>query len=156
MHKSVIAATIFVAGAAFGDVYRVSEAPVLDGKFDEECWQKAKWEGSFATSRLTQGGREARVDTRFALCADEEYLYFGIKGAHWDIAELKRRPKQPPWVAESVEFFLCPSGDTFDMYQFLVSFQGTKIGIFYSESGAIKPDPYAPLWEYKTATSDTH
>ena len=49
--------------------------------------------------------------------------------------------------ADHVELFLSPDGNVQNYYQFMVPIRGTeRFAAFFSEKGAIQPDPYDPEW----------
>jgi len=54
--------------------YRVTNPPVIDGKLDELCWQRAPRSPRFAD---LVSGAHAIHDTRAAVLWDDEYLYVG-------------------------------------------------------------------------------
>ena len=137
-----------VAITAAADVKPVSAPPEIDGRIDEAAWASADWEGGFRRFRGKKD-RKPTVETEFAILADSESLYVGVRARHGRMDELKARGQDAIWSAEAIELYFAPDGNTFDFYQFLLTFQGLKHAIFYSENGNIRPDPYDPDWDYK-------
>ena len=142
------------AVCSLADVLTVSKAPVVDGKLDEAVWSQATWETGFQRFRRTPKSRAVPAQTEFAILADADNIYIGIKAHHRNMKELRSHGPRDIWNAEAVEFYFSPSGNTFDFYQFLVTYQGLKHAMFYSESGTIHPDPYGPAWEFKVGDDD--
>lgn len=145
-------ATLAVAVSS-ADVLKIDEPIVLDGKFDEAVWQKADWKSDFQrpyVSRSADGSRVPRIKTAFAVLADKDNIYVGVKAFHPKMAWAKKyyaESKKGKWGAEGFELFLCPDGGKFQYYQFLVTYQGDMVSIFRTEGGYSSPDPYRPLWE---------
>ncbi|MCQ2391046.1 MAG: hypothetical protein MJ240_06465, partial [Kiritimatiellae bacterium] len=78
----------------------------------------------------------------------------GVKARHSDTASLRNEPPAGIWASEAVELDLVPDGGIFEYYQFLCTHRGETYAMFYSEGGAIRPDPYGPVWEMKAADCD--
>ena len=143
------------SAAGFGAVLSVDSAPTVDGRLDEAFWTKATWESGFQRFRATPKTREVPAQTEFAIAADAENLYVGVKAHHRDMkAMLEHGNTDGIWNSEAVEFYFVPDGGTFEYYQFLMTFFGEHQAMFYSEGGNIRPDPYKPVWEMKTCETD--
>lgn len=122
----------------------------LDGRLDEAIWETAEAYTGF--KKLKAGGGDlAPVQATFRVLPCEDRVYFGIKCEEPDIERVVAgHPTRSMWGTDSVEFFLSPSGDPFEFYQFLVTMGGKSACNFHSEGGNIHPDPYAPRWNYAT------
>ena len=151
MTATVLAALAAVASQA--DVLKTTNKPRIDGRLDERVWQEAKWESGFQRFRGSRTGRVPKAQTSFAVLADAENVYFGARCSHLAMNWLRGR-NDAIWQAEAVELYVAPSGNTFDLYRFLMTYQGLKHQTFFSESGGIQPDPYAPAWDYKVVDTD--
>ena len=154
MHKTLMMLCSVAALSASADVLKVGEAVALDGKLDEAAWSSAKWEGDFLVPNMRVEGKKGRTPqcaTEFAMLADEENVYVGIRARHDKMEFLKQMKRSSQWGAEGVEIYFNPDGTAFDYYQFLVTYQGDRWCMYYSEHGAIRPDPYGPRWEAKIA-----
>ena len=147
--KLVVSILAMSSGLAFGDVKMTDSAPVLDGKLDEPAWTKADWESGFKRFNTEKKGRTPTAQTEFAILADAETLYIGIKARHAKMGEMKALSLASAWYDENVEFYLIPDGGAFEFYQFLIPFRVEKQAKFWSEGGKITPDPYGPVWESK-------
>ena len=144
----MLAAVSLTAGA---DVLKVGTAPTVDGRLDEEVWAKACWEGGFRKfNTVKKGGRKPAAQTEFAIMADAEALYLGVRASQPKMAEFKVRDPASVFYTENVEFYLIPDGGAFEFYQFVIAFDGRRTALFWSEGGNIQPDPYGPVWEAKT------
>ena len=122
----------------------------LDGKLDEAVWQTVEAHTGFKRLK-DSGGDAAPVDTFFYILPCEDRVYFGIKCCEPDMERcVAGHATRHMWGTDSVEFFISPTGDSFEFYQFLVTMGGQSASNFHSEGGNIHPDPYAPLWKFAT------
>ncbi|MDO9390862.1 MAG: DUF5916 domain-containing protein [bacterium] len=69
-------ASVSLAQAPSLRAVRVEQAPVLDGKLDDSCWQNAGMSGEFYLLLPTPGGAVTQR-TRIYLCHDDQNLYVG-------------------------------------------------------------------------------
>ena len=128
----------------------------LDGRLDEEVWQTAEAYTGFKRLK-SHGGAPAEAQATFYILPCEDRVYFGIKCEEPDIDKVvESHPRHARWTTDSVEFFLSPSGDTFEFYQFLVTMGNDCEAKFFSESGNINPDPYAPQWHHATYVGEDY
>ena len=128
----------------------------IDGKLDEPAWESAKVYSGFQKLR-SRGGGPAPVDAEFRILTFEDRLYFGIKCFEPEMERvLATHSKRAQWITDCVEFFFCPSGDSFDFYQFMITMSGFSVSNFYSEAGNIQPDPYAPEWKRATFVGEDY
>ena len=121
----------------------------LDGKLDEAAWANAK---EFTGYRMmeSRGGEVVKNQTIFKILQDTECVYFGFKCLEEDMEQvIESHPNRNIWGTDRIELFISPSGDTYDFYQFVVTFGGKMVQLYYAEGGQIRPDPYAPDWEAK-------
>ena len=126
----------------------------LDGKLDEVAWETAK---EFTGYRMmeSRGGEIVKNQTFFKVLQDTDCVYFGFKCMEEDMQQvIESHPGRNIWGTDRVELFVSPSGDTYDFYQFVVTFGGKMVPFYYAEGGFIKPDPYAPDWEAKVHTDE--
>lgn len=120
----------------------------LDGRMDEPVWEEVKTYTDFQFNKL-QGGEIADVQTFFKIIPCEDRVYVGINCIEPDMEYVSRvNPNLAIWTCDDVEIFFSPSGSDFEFYQFAITFEGQTAQYFYSEGGNIKPDPYAPEWNY--------
>lgn len=111
-------------------------APVVDGALDDECWAEAEWTDGF----FVAGADAAQLaDCRFAVVADSHTLYFGFSAVGTS-------------ADDRVEFACAPTGSAFDFYRFAITRAGERSSAFFSESGNIQPDPFAPEWSAAVRT----
>ena len=152
----VVGAVFLVAACiARADVGVAQKEMSVDGRLDEPCWATARWESGFkrfnTQNTEKKKGRTPVAQTEFAVLADAEALYVGIRAHHAKMDEMKALPPASVWYDENVELYFAPDGGAFEFYQFLIAFDGRQCANFYSEGGNIQPDPYGPVWESKAA-----
>ena len=151
--KTIVAVLLAFGLAAKADVLTVTDAPTLDGRLDEAAWSSATWEGGFR-GFSGKKSRTPAAGTEFAILADAENLYLGVRARHGRMEELKSIGTVDIWNADGVEFYFIPDGGAFEFYQFLVTYQGSTFASFHSEGGNIQPDPYGPVWDVKVAEAE--
>ncbi|MBQ7768391.1 MAG: hypothetical protein IJ403_05880 [Oscillospiraceae bacterium] len=128
----------------------------VDGKLDEAAWESAKVYSGFRKLR-SGGGGPAPVDAEFRILPCEDRVYFGIKCFEPDIERVVAgHSLRSHWCTDCVEFFISPSGDGFEFYQFMVTLGNFAVSNFYSEAGNISPDPYKPQWQHATYVGEDY
>ena len=152
-HVLAFTAAFWMVGAVAStipEVGIVKEAPKIDGRLDEKCWTVAEWNGGFSRLANSVKDRSVGAQTRFAFLADDRTLYVAVKCDEPNMDSLKATPPRAIYTCDEVELFLCPRGDGFEFYQFVVAFdprngEGVR---YFSEGGIISPDPYGPSWKF--------
>ena len=120
----------------------------LDGKLDEPLWKKTEKHTGFMKAKTRPGADVVKAQTEFYVVSKPDRIYFGIKCDEPKMKEAGQLPGHSLWVDDGLEIFLGPSGQTWDFYQFRLTVNNMQASLFYSEGGAIQPDPYAPEWRY--------
>ena len=117
----------------------------LDGKLDEPVWAELKTYSGFK-GPLQEGGIPETAKTSFKILPCEDRIIFGVHCEEPDMSRFDdpKNAESSIWYTGSLEFFLAPSGSTFEFYQIVVSPYGKIATKFYSEKGVIQPDPYQP------------
>ena len=141
-------AAVASSHAVFADVARCTSPLALDGKLDDAVWTKAKFETGFSKIANLSDGRPPRAKTEFAVAADGENVYFGVRCREPDMAALvARKVSDAIWFVDSVELFFSPSGSDLDYYHFAVACHGgQRMCSYRAEGGTIEPDPYSAPW----------
>jgi len=128
----------------------------VDGRLDEAVWATAEAYTGFKKLE-SRGATPAAAQATFYILPCEDCVYFGIKCEEPDIDKVvETHPTRSKWCTDSVEFFMSPSGDSFEFYQFLVTMGNHTSTNFHSESGNINPDPYAPQWQHATYVGEDY
>lgn len=154
MRRLAVAVSGAIAAlSAIADVGRVATVPEIDGDLSDAAWSKAEWKTGFRKFEREKR-RDVKADTAFAVIADDESLYIGIKCFEPDMERLKTAVDNGIFSSrtDSVEIDFCPNGTPFERYQFVFGYRGDSYAMFYSESGNIKPDPYGPMFEHSVGS----
>lgn len=105
---------------------RTAQAPVIDGKLNDACWQKANASGEFW---LLKGGPNMQ-QTLLQAVYDEGKLYLGItcleKSPERIIAQVKVDDLSSVMGDDALEIFLQPDLQGTDYYQLSANSIGTK------------------------------
>ena len=126
----------------------------LDGRMDEPVWESVQTYTGFKKVSNTEPLAD-ELQTFFKIIPCEDRIYVGVKCMEPDIPRLQASVGGS-FAVDSLELFLSMSGNPYDFYQFLISPKGAKISIYYEEAGVIKPDRYAPEWNYATYYGDNY
>ncbi len=82
----ILSCIFYLAASASGQVpekkqytaTRITTAPVIDGKTDEEVWQRGTWAGDFIQNEPYNGSKSTQR-TEFKILFDDNNLYVAIK-----------------------------------------------------------------------------
>ena len=113
-------------------VLRTSQAPAVDGKLDEACWQNADKIGGFV-DYLSNTVLEQ--PTFVAAACDEKHLYLAYVCLQRNTSSLVaecRKHDGPVWRDDSVEFFVTPPASSETFYQIIVN----AAGVTYDAGGS--------------------
>ena len=147
--KVPVAVAAMFAAVACADVVRCKSPINVDGRLDESVWKGAAFETGFSKIANLSNGKPPRVETEFAVAADDENVYFGVRCREPDMASLRKRGAADAiWFVDGIELFFSPSGSDLDYYHFGVSCQGgLRMCSYRAEGGTIEPDPYSAPWK---------
>jgi len=129
----------------------------LDGRMDESIWDTVETQTGFHKLN-SQGGAPAEAETEFKVLPCADRIYVGIKFLEPEGMEkiLEARNAGNGFMSSSVEMFFSPSGTDYEFYQFLATINGQRSSQYYSEGGNIKPDKYAPDWDFAVYIGETY
>ena len=97
---------------------RIGNAPTIDGKLEEECWQRAK----AAVPARDKPVRDAKDLTEVRICYDGQALYFGADLYRADMDKLSWRCKgrdDEVCIDDSLEIFLYPNPTAHQVYHWI-------------------------------------
>jgi hypothetical protein len=105
---------------------RAEKAPVIDGKLDDACWQKATATNTFSVLK----GPEACQQTCFYVTYDAAQVYLGVVCYEKDPGHLQAAVQSDDQSTvmgdDAVELFLQPDLDAPEYYQFAANSLGTR------------------------------
>ena len=121
-------------------------APVIDGKLDEACWQKAHWEKGFV-QRDPYEGEPPSQDTAFKILYDAGNLYIAIHASDTEPNRIEKRvtrrdDQQGDRVAVSLDSYF----DHRTAFVFNVSAAGVKSDYLISDNGDNLDFGWDPVW----------
>jgi hypothetical protein len=107
----------------------VTEKPVIDGKLDDECWKKGKWQGDY-TQFVPKEGAKPTYPTEFNIQYDDRNLYIAFRAFDGEPGKILRQ------AGVRDEFEGDMMGITFDSYrdyrtgfEFSLSAWGQKVDL---------------------------
>ncbi|PIU63489.1 MAG: hypothetical protein COS85_15925 [Armatimonadetes bacterium CG07_land_8_20_14_0_80_59_28] len=108
---------------------KVSQAPTVDGRLDDPCWQNAPVSSGF-TRTLRDQEKPPSYQTHLKLVYDERYLYVGIKcdEPHPENLQATVLDEDNPSVCgdDSIELFFHPDPDSPHYYQLVSNSKGVR------------------------------
>lgn len=109
--------------------------PIIDGKLDEECWQKAGVAKDFVEYKT---GAPAGQKTEVYLLYDRENLYIGFRCFESELNKLVgtyKNENDPVYLDDAVEIFISPFMISIDRnyYHFVTNVLGTKYSLVHAE-----------------------
>ncbi|MBQ3491434.1 MAG: hypothetical protein IJA74_02660, partial [Oscillospiraceae bacterium] len=108
---------------------------VLDGRMDEPVWNEVPEVTGF-TRMLINGGGLVEDQTFVRIIPCQNYVYFGIKCVDPDMAFAKSYVSKNIYQGNSVEVFLSPSNNVFQVYNFALTLDGLQQTVCYIEGGS--------------------
>jgi hypothetical protein len=134
-------------------VVHVTDAPpVVDGRLDDEAWQRAEWTREFTTREPVEGGTPAgATEVAFLLDGGSLYVAARMHGVEpGDVrAPLARRDRESD--AERIAISLDTYLDRRTAYTFAVTAAGTRIDYHHpSDSEGSRAYSFDPVWAAKT------
>ena len=105
---------------------RTDTPPVLDGKLDDACWQRAEVAGDF---RRFGEGTPAAEPSEARLLFDNSHLYFACRCSEPRMDLVRRDAEKSPLTfnyayGNTIEVFLDPGGSQRHYWQFMVNTNG--------------------------------
>ncbi|MDO9463845.1 MAG: sugar-binding protein [bacterium] len=136
---------------------RTEEAPVIDGKIDDSCWQKAVPITNFLSMN---SHNPATYQTIGYVLFDDKHLYIGIKCLEPDIANIKTKARgheNEMWSKDDVvEIMIDPGLSKTDYFQFAINPSGSKFDCSRSKGGDVGDDSWNGEWEADSFIGDSY
>jgi hypothetical protein len=105
-------------------VIKVDKPPKIDGKLDEECWERARPLGRFY---LDSGDGPMRNQTIAHMVRDDTYVYVGVDCKHPKIADVPVRKgtrDNVSWAGETIEMWFDTDRTAPDYVQVIFDMSG--------------------------------
>lgn len=130
-------------------------APVIDGKTDDACWQNNNWQGNF-TQREPRDGAPPSQETTFNILYDETNIYVAMRCYDNEPNKIDRQTSRRDNFAGDI------AGVAFDSYfdhrtafEFDLTAAGAKIDAMPLNGGTSWDMDWDPVWTGKTALEDS-
>lgn len=132
---------------------RAEKPPVLDGKLDDPCWQKADAIDHFAT--FWTDPKIPRKGTVAYLVWDDEAIYYAGSMTDAELRSFGTRRNDSLWNGDVFELFLKPSGDRPEYYEFQANPRGIVFEIAFPKRGHTFIGGFTahPLWAARLPSS---
>ncbi len=127
-----------------------SNPPVIDGKFDDNCWQNVEWEGNFVQFQPYEDTLPSQKTT-FAILYDDNNLYVAIKSHDTEPDKINKRLTRRDdgdgdWAGLIVDSY----EDKLTGFGFMVTAAGSKMDIIYTNDNN-EDNSWDPIWYVKTS-----
>ncbi len=134
--------------------YRVEEAPVINGDFDDNAWQSEEWTGDF-TQHEPYEGREPSQPTEFKICFDDLHMYIAIKAYDSSPDSITNRmSRRDDGDGDMVFVILDSYHDLRTGFVFGVSSAGVRFDMIMSNNGQNQDETWDPIWQAKAKVHD--
>ncbi len=133
--------------------HKTSETITIDGKADENDWQKAKWTNDFID---IEGDKIPKYRTRIKMLWDDNYYYIlaKIEEPHvW--ADIKERDAVI-FYNNDFEVFIDPDGDTHNYYELEINALNTAWDLFINKPYRERNNVVLNDWNYTGLKSAIH
>ncbi len=124
--------------------------PVIDGKFDDACWQQVDWGGDFVQFEPYEDSMPSQKTT-FAIVYDDNNLYVAIKAYDTEPDKINKRlsrrdENDGDWVGIIIDSY----EDKLTGFGFSVTAAGSKTDVIYTNDNN-EDDNWDPIWYVKTS-----
>src|SRR5699024_1267538 len=114
-------------------VYKTDHPIKIDGKLDDEAWEKAIWTDDFID---IEGNPSKPVkQTRAKILWDDDYLYVGAELKEKDIWGTMKERNSPLYLDNAFEVFIDPDGDSHNYLEFEINALSTIWDLLLTRPG---------------------
>jgi hypothetical protein len=134
--------------------YRVEEAPVINGDFDDPAWQSGTWAGDFIQNE-PYADRPPSQPTEFKVAFDDLNLYVAVRAMD-DAPDsiTSRMSRRDNDDADMVYLVFDSYHDLRTGFCFGVSAAGVRFDMIFSNNGQNEDESWDPIWLAKTRLYD--
>ena len=127
------------------------QSPIIDGIFDEKCWNQVQWTGDYIGYQPFEG-QEPSQQTAFKILYDDKNLFLAFqcydKEPEKIVDRMSRRDGFPgDWVEINIDSY----HDLRTAFSFTISVSGVKGDEFISNDGNNWDTNWNPIWYAKTS-----
>ncbi|MFC2089581.1 DUF5916 domain-containing protein [Bacteroidota bacterium] len=126
--------------------YRISDAPVINGNFDDDAWLQGDWEGDFVQHEPYEG-RAPSQQTEFKVAFDDLNLYLAIKAFDTSPDSITNRMGRRDNGDGDMVFLVIDSyHDLRTGFVFGVSSAGVRFDMTFANNGQNEDPSWDPIW----------
>ena len=124
--------------------------PTIDGKLNDEVWQKGTWEKGFI-QREPYEGEAPSLETTFKILYDDKNLYVAIRAFDSEPKDIVRRiSRRDDLEGDQVGIDIDSYFDHRTAFSFSVNAAGVKGDMVISNDGENRDPNWDPIWYVKT------
>ncbi|MHB8094119.1 MAG: DUF5916 domain-containing protein [Candidatus Aminicenantales bacterium] len=128
-----------------------AQAPVIDGRMDEEAWSAAEEQSGFIQN-VPYEGEEPTEQTSFRILYDDRYLYVGIRAFDSEAGTIQRRLSRRDDIdGDLVAVEIDSYHDHLTCFAFGVNAAGVRADEIWSNDSSSGDESWDPLWEARTS-----
>ncbi len=129
------------------------QSPIIDGKFDEACWETVEWTGDYLQWK-PYNGKAPTAETRFKVLYDDKYIYFAYRCFDDPKKIVRRMSRRDGFEGDWVEINIDSYFDKQTAFSFTISVSGVKGDEAVTNNGNNWDGSWDPIWYTKTAIDD--
>jgi hypothetical protein len=134
--------------------FRIEQAPVINGVFDDEAWQEGEWAGGFVQNE-PYADRPPSQQTEFKLGFDDMNLYVAIKALDNAPDSITNRMSRRDNSDGDMVFVIFDSyHDLRTGFTFGLSSAGVRFDMIFSNNGQNEDPTWDPIWQAKAQVHD--
>ena len=131
-----------------------NEVPVLDGKFDEACWETVSWTTGFIQREPYEGEKPSQ-ETAFKILYDQKNIYVAFRCFDKEPEKIEKRlSRRDGFEGDWVEINIDSYFDKRTAFSFTITAAGVKGDELISNDGNNWDSSWDPIWYVKTQTDD--
>jgi hypothetical protein len=124
--------------------------PLLDGIFNDPCWEELQWSGDF-TTRMPKEGQTPLNNTAFKLTYDDKFIYLAIRCFDSEPDKIVRRlTRRDGFDGDWVEVNIDSYNDKRTAFSFTINAAGVIGDEFITNNGNNWDANWNPIWYVKT------
>ncbi len=136
------------------NAFRLEEAPVINGEFDDRAWQQGIWEGGFVQHEPYEG-RVPSQQTEFKVAYDDMNLYVAVRAIDSAPDSITSRMSRRDNGDGDMVFVIFDSyHDLRTGFVFGVSSAGVRFDMIFSNNGENEDPTWDPIWLAKARVHD--
>jgi len=134
--------------------FRVTEAPNINGIFDDEAWQQGEWAGDFIQNE-PYADRAPSQPTEFKLAFDDQHIYVAVRALDSAPDSITNRMSRRDHGDGDMVYVVFDSyHDLRTGFIFGVSSAGVRFDMIMSNNGQNEDETWDPIWLAKAQVHD--